>query len=91
MIRPITERMADALQQLNARWKGQRRPKAFYLVSDDWAEFSQSEWPTITSKFGNNPPMTVTEPAFSGVPVRKSKGRSSKLYNHTSSGTELPR
>src|SRR5438270_263363 len=33
----ITDRMAKALADLEKRWGGRRRPKAFYLLASDWA------------------------------------------------------
>jgi hypothetical protein len=81
----INLRMDRALHQLTDRWP-KRRPKAFYLVPHDWAAFMAVERPTIRTMFGNNPPRERVDPAFSGIPVRESKGQHSRLYDNTASG-----
>lgn len=91
MRRPVTERMAEALAKLEKAWGGRRRPKAFYLIADDWREFMATEPPSIETMFGNNPPTLVTDPAFNGIPVRETTGKLSRLYDWTSSGRELPK
>lgn len=85
----IANRMAKGLAALGAHWKGNRRPKAFYLIADDWAEFMTTKPPTIRTMFGNNPPRERLDPAFDGVPVRESKGKESRLYDHTTTGRSI--
>jgi hypothetical protein len=86
----IVDRMALALADLDSRWAGRRRPKAFYLMPDDWAAFTAREWPTIRTMFGNNPPIEVTDPAFNGVPVRLSSSKiQSRLYDNTTTGRAI--
>lgn len=87
--RPILERLEATRAAHATHWRGKRWPKAFYLVPDDWAEFMATDPPTINTQWGNNPPQDLVEPAFEGVPVRKSKGQRSKLYDNTSSGRQI--
>jgi hypothetical protein len=93
--RLITERMAEMLTDLEARWKGKRRPKAFYLSPMDWAGFMATEPPTVRTMWGNNPPKPRVDPAFKGIPVRSSMGKglpgTSRLYDNTATGWALPR
>lgn len=87
---PIVDRLAQALTNLDIRWKGQRRPKAFYLVGEDWSAFIATNPPTIETMFGNNPPVKVTDPSFNGVPVRQSQSRlQSRLYDNTTTGRAI--
>lgn len=89
----VVDRMAQALADLGQRWRGKRIPKAFYLSTGDWAEFTAVERPTVETIFGNNPPKLRTDPAFAGVPVRPSKSTgetASRLYDHASYGHTLP-
>lgn len=90
MTRPILDCMADALATLKKRWPT-RKPKAFYLGPDDWADFmaSASERATVRVAFGNNPRVWRDEPAFNDVPVRESRNvppRQSRLYDDTTTG-----
>lgn len=85
----ITERMARALADLDRRWRGRRRPKAFYLNGDDWLAFKATSPPNVTTDWGNNPVQQRTDPAFDGVPVRPSTSTASRLYNNASSGFEI--
>jgi hypothetical protein len=82
--------MGRALDILEAQWKGRRRPKAFYLVEADWAEFLATDPPKARFPFGNNPPAQREEPAFRGLPVRLSDGKASRLYDHTTNGRSIP-
>jgi hypothetical protein len=85
----VVERMSHALAELDKRWAGKRRPKAFYLVADDWRDFMATNPPTIQTMFGNNPPTLVTDPAFRETPVRESTGKVSRLYDSTTTGREI--
>lgn len=86
----IMDRMAAALDELELKWASKRRPKAFYLVAADHAEFMAiGEKDTVRVPFGNNPVIWRDEDAFHGVPVRLSGGQCSKLYNHTMQGQAL--
>jgi hypothetical protein len=86
----VHHRLECALATLEQRWRGKRRPKAFYLNASDWNAFIASDPPTIDTMFGNNPPRRVTDPAFRGVPVRESTSKLSRLYDHTTAGRVLP-
>lgn len=86
----ILDRMETALADLDRRWAGKRRPKAFYLLADDWAAFMATDPPTVQTMFGNNPPTLVTDPAFREIPVRESTGRTaSRLYDNTTTGRAI--
>lgn len=76
---------------LDKRWAGKRRPKAFYLIADDWRDFMATEPPSVETMFGNNPPIKVIDPAFKGVPVRESTGKESRLYDNTTTGRAVPK
>jgi hypothetical protein len=89
----LERRMSLAIAQLEAKWGGKRKPKAFYLNADDWAVFNvmHDELPTfVRVPFGNNPTVWRDEPAYCCLPVRPSKSTISKLYNHTTQGSVLP-
>ena len=86
----VTDRMSAALNDLHVRWKGKRRPKAFYLASGDWDEFIATEPPQVRTMFGNNPPVEHIDPAFGGIPVRPTKSKTSRVYDNTASGRALP-
>lgn len=84
---PVLDRMAEALRQLAA---GPRRPKAFYLGPEDWADFIAGDPPRINALFNGKP---CEQPGFQSVPVRPSKNvppRQSRLYDHTGAGRMLP-
>ena len=86
----IVARMESSLTDLEKRWSGRRRPKAFYLKADDWDAFiAANDWPTVRTMFGNNPPREVVDPSFNGLPVRQSKGRDSRLYDQSSAGRQI--
>jgi hypothetical protein len=91
--RPMTleDRMDAAMADLERRWKGKRRPKAFYLTQEDFDAFMATDPPTVETTFGNNPPQRWTEPAYRDVPVRLTKSRTSRLYDDpTAQGRALP-
>jgi len=88
--RQITDRMADAVGQLKAKWGDRRRPKAFYLVRKDFNEFLATDPPRVRTMFGNNPQREVEDAAFGEIPVRPSTGKSSRLYDNTTTGRDLP-
>lgn len=88
-VRPVTERMDAALERLRQRFP-MRIPKAFYLGPDDWTEFMAGDPPMVRTLFNRKP---VEQPSFKGVAVRASKNvapRSSRLYDNTNTGRELP-
>lgn len=89
---PILDRLDAALADLEKRWQSRRRPKAFYLVPEDWAAFMATNPPTQRFPFGNNPTVYRDEPAHHGVPVRQCIGKAaaSRLYDHSSSGRAVP-
>lgn len=82
----ITDQMSDALHSLEQRWRGKRRPKAFYLGPDEYAAFMATDPPTIETVWGNNPPKDRIEPSFRNLPVREAKGLECRLYDHCSYG-----
>lgn len=87
---PILDRMAAALADLAERWNGKRRPKAFYLGPDDWADFIATRPPTISTIRNREP---AVEPGFENVPVRASKNvppRQSRIYDHSGAGRPIP-
>lgn len=84
--RPILERLAAELATLETRTKGRRRPKAFYLTAEDWAEFEATKPPTIRVTWGNNPPKGRDDLAFRDIPVLPSSASISRLYDHTTTG-----
>jgi hypothetical protein len=87
----LEDRMDAAMADLERRWKGKRRPKAFYLTQEDFDAFMATDPPTVETTFGNNPPQRWTEPAYRGVPVRLTKSRTSRLYDDpTAQGRALP-
>lgn len=81
----INDKLAQAVARLSVRWP-KRRPKAFYLTPDDWTQFMATKPPTVRTIFGNNPAREVTDPAFQGIPVRQSEGKTSRLYDNTTTG-----
>lgn len=85
----VVQRMGAALDRLEKQWSGRRRPKAFYLIADDWREFTATNPPTIRTMFGNNPPRERIDPAFRNIPVRESTGKASRLYDNTSTGRDI--
>lgn len=85
----ITDRMETALAALDARTAGRRKPSAFYLGPDDWADFMATEPPTIEAEWNRQPSQ---EPGFRDVPVRASKNvapRQSRLYDDSRQGRAL--
>lgn len=88
--RYIWQRMEAALVAIN---RTHRRPKAFYLGPADWAAFiaAADARDTVTLPWGNNPVQQRTDPAFNGLPVRKSKSDTevSRLYDHVGVGREI--
>lgn len=73
--------MNEALGDLERRWSGRRKPKAFYLGPADWADFMATKPPMIDAELNGWP---VSEPGLGDVPVRASKNvapRSSRLYD----------
>lgn len=81
--------MAEGLRLLEERWNGRRRPKAFYLVPADYSAFTATKPPKVRTTWCNNPPLERIDPAFREIPVRESKGKKSKLYDHTSTGRAI--
>ena len=85
----IIGQMRAALEELQARWGGRRRPKAFYLGPADWEDFIATGPPEKATTHNLQP---AWEPVFSDVPVRPSKNvppRQSRLYDHSGTGRSL--
>lgn len=73
VVRPITERMAEAKAELIARG---RVPRCFYLSADDYAAFAATDPPSVEAMFAvplGSKPSLMTCLGFEGIAVRPSK------------------